>query len=122
MDPMENLREQREIAGRLISHRAPRPAYEDVQRLAELALALDEWRLTGGFDPYLPPVEEDDVPTHVQALALGRFLRGHWRREQPRNRFCHISRGGAGLPDSYLLVRFADGYEGGIDREGNTST
>ena len=86
------------------------------------------WRRRGGqrrerdgFDPYLIP-DNGDVPTNAQALALGRFLRGHFRSDDPRCRGAHVSRGGTGLGDDHLYVRFNDGYEGGIDREGRTST
>jgi hypothetical protein len=55
MDPSANLLEQRELAQQII-----RGSDEDrldsmldaAERLAELVIALDEWRLHGGFDPY----------------------------------------------------------------------
>lgn len=56
MDPIENLREQRELAASLKAREA---AVEDLEcyvddalRLADLVEALDQWRLSGGFDPY----------------------------------------------------------------------
>ena len=63
MDPLANLREQRELAaGVLSSIRAIDEQGADfderdslaerAERLAELVQALDEWRLRGGFDPY----------------------------------------------------------------------
>lgn len=56
MDPIANLTEQRDLA-RKIQHRDhyDERNLEDVQRLAELVLALDEWRKKGGFDPYNTP-------------------------------------------------------------------
>lgn len=42
MDPNVNLREQLELASRLVEAVNPRPS--DVHRLAELVLAMDEWR------------------------------------------------------------------------------
>lgn len=69
MDPIANLRDQRELA-RSIQHLADRRSAprgvdweNDAVRLAELVLALDEWRMKGGFDPYSPtrpiqPAEE----------------------------------------------------------------
>ena len=118
MDPHANLEEQRELAAALANNEwSP-----DARRLAELVAALDEWRLNDGFDPYLPEIPEGAVPTHVQALALGRFLRGHFQHDDPIMRAATVSRGGAGLPGSYLYVRFNDGYEGGIDRDGRVST
>ena len=51
MDPNANLAEQIELAqmivdGSVHDHR------DAADRLAELVLALDEWRRKGGFDPY----------------------------------------------------------------------
>lgn len=53
MDPISNIEEQRAIAHRVLH----RDVYDerngpDAERLAELVLALDEWRRRGGFDPY----------------------------------------------------------------------
>lgn len=56
MDPLENLNEQRLLATRILAcvdGDQPIDA-NDVARLAELVVALDEWRLAGGFDPYTP--------------------------------------------------------------------
>ncbi len=66
--------------------------------------------------------ELEEVPTTAQGVALARFLRGHFRHTDPLMRLAHVTRGGAGLPGDYLHVRFLDGYEGGIDPRGNTST
>lgn len=63
MDPFANLKEQREIAQQIVAHPRtiathsddPADHYDAVRsatRLAELVLALDEWRMDGGFDPY----------------------------------------------------------------------
>lgn len=54
MDPDANLKEQLEIARRIqedwdTDERLPDPG--DAQRLAELVIALDEWRRKGGFLP-----------------------------------------------------------------------
>jgi hypothetical protein len=66
MDPKANIKRQREIAKEIIqiadattragSYTEPLVAtMEDAAtELAELVIALDEWRLKGGFDPYLP--------------------------------------------------------------------
>jgi hypothetical protein len=62
------------------------------------------------------------VPSNAQALALGRFLRSKFAAHDPIQRIAYVTRGGAGLSDDYLHVRFGDGYEGGIDREGRVST
>jgi hypothetical protein len=65
MDPTANLTEQRELADRLLAAAAgsenPREtAIEDSVRLAALVRALDEWRRSGGFDPYVGPIENPD--------------------------------------------------------------
>ena len=56
MDPMANVTEQLEIANEILDGPGDdpnAPTYSDeVVRLAELVLALDEWRRKGGFDPY----------------------------------------------------------------------
>jgi hypothetical protein len=57
MDPNENIKQQRELAARIVA------AMEDgnitnsmictlADGLAGLVIALDEWRTAGGFDPY----------------------------------------------------------------------
>ncbi len=53
MDVDENLREQLELANRIIDrHNGGEPADEsEVDRLAELILALDEWIRKGGMLP-----------------------------------------------------------------------
>ncbi len=67
MDPLANLAAQRRLAER-IQHLSDREDYPErlgevaaeAENLAELVLALDEWRKKGGFDPYLyqqKPVE-----------------------------------------------------------------
>lgn len=64
MDPHANIEEQRTLARKIIAdYEADRGQYgesgavldEDAHRLAELVLALDEWRAKGGFDPYTAP-------------------------------------------------------------------
>lgn len=47
MDPNANLKEQRELAKKILEENNR----EDVDRLAELVLALDEWLSKGGFPP-----------------------------------------------------------------------
>lgn len=64
MDPVANIKEQREIAkqilkiwddcngdGTLTTEQLEAVA-DHANRLAELVEALDEWRTKGGFDPY----------------------------------------------------------------------
>lgn len=54
MDPHANLAEQITLAHEIINltdNNAPVPE-ETADRLAELVLALDEWRRKGGWDPY----------------------------------------------------------------------
>lgn len=60
MDPIANVLEQIELAQALLDlAESPRQGgtvksmpVADVERLAELVLALDGWRRDGGFDPY----------------------------------------------------------------------
>ena len=53
LDPDENLREQKKIAADLLraQERGGFSSFDDVARLAELVLALDEWMAKGGFPP-----------------------------------------------------------------------
>jgi hypothetical protein len=53
MDPDANLKEQLEIVARVNGNRdqGEPPDLDDVQRLAELVEALNEWLLKGGFLP-----------------------------------------------------------------------
>lgn len=90
---------------------------DHAQSLAEFAQQCeDEYVRTAGGDV-------EDVPTTAQGVALARFLRRQFRPSvHPGERHAHVSRGGAGLPGDYLHVRMADGYEGGIDRDGRVST
>jgi hypothetical protein len=65
MDPVANLQEQIRLAHDLL-HGVDLPdRYEISNRLAELVLALDEWRRSGGFDPYTKP---EDEPALLAAL------------------------------------------------------
>lgn len=50
IDPVANITEQRELATALVH--GPTFDLDDAARLAELVLTLDEWRRSGGFDPY----------------------------------------------------------------------
>lgn len=121
MDPLANLNEQRALVVTMLSDNDYIDS-GDAVRLAELVMALDEWRTNGGFDPYLPALEPESVPNHAQAIALGRFLRNAFRDERPGYRHATVMRGGLGLPDTYVAVRTATGYEGGIDSDGSVST
>lgn len=50
MDPVANLNEQLETAKKILADE-DNTNYE-ANFLAELVLALDEWRRKGGYDPY----------------------------------------------------------------------
>lgn len=66
MDPDANLKEQLGLARSLVNDRSQYPEY-DGARLAELVIALHEWRVAGGFDPYSPQARHgsggDRLPT-----------------------------------------------------------
>jgi len=69
---------------------------------------------------YVPLLAVDEeIPTSAQGVALARFVRPHLCDRRGSATVC---RGPRDLPDGYLYVRCADGYEGGIDREGRVST
>lgn len=54
MDPKANLAEQLRLSSRIVyQYENEKPLNEEnVYRLAELVIALDEWRRKGGFSPY----------------------------------------------------------------------
>ena len=65
MDPIANLKEQLEIAREIqtiwdaaaegyLGVTDRKTVSDKADRLAELVIALDEWRRKGGFDPYTP--------------------------------------------------------------------
>lgn len=56
MDPDANLKESIQLSKRIIKCADSgiigyKPSDDDVVRLAELVLALNEWRLKGGYTP-----------------------------------------------------------------------
>lgn len=53
MDPDENLREQRKLSARLMyqAENGIDVDEDDVLRLAELVIAMDNWIAIGGFPP-----------------------------------------------------------------------
>lgn len=58
MDPNANIHEQVALAEKIIDLEPEQVEQADIDRLAELVVALHEWRESGGFDPY---VTADDV-------------------------------------------------------------
>lgn len=89
--------------------------------LRDHAATLAEW--ADAVEQLYARLDEGEIPTNAQGIALARFLRPAFRDDaHPADRSAHVSRGGAGLPDSYLYVRLSDGYEGGIDSDGRVST
>lgn len=84
MDPSTNLADQRQLAARLLrTYDAGRPIDgDDAAQLAELVLALDDWRRRGGFDPYALSATsvsaELGAPADPSAVALLLQLRGEW--------------------------------------------
>lgn len=62
MDPKANIEEQRELAREILDLSEKLASVNEnvfggivakADRLAELVQSLDEWRLRGGFDPYV---------------------------------------------------------------------
>lgn len=106
------------VAGELaLADEAPGLSVETLENLAEELASIHmelerEW---------VHASTDGEVPTVAQGIALARFLRPHFTGDKS-HWGAFVSRGGAGLGDSYLHVRFNDGYEGGIAKDGSTST
>lgn len=100
----------------------------DVDRaLAELsaylidhAATLSEWG--DAVEQLYARLDEGEIVTNAQGVALAGFLRRGFRTAVPAYRWANVAQGGMGLPNTYLSVRMADGFEGGIDQEGRVST
>lgn len=89
--------------------------------LIDHAYTLSEW--ADAVDQLYARLDEGKVPTNAQGVALARFLRPSFADDaDPGYRHATVMRGGMGLPDDYIAVSLPDGYVGGIDREGRTST
>lgn len=128
MDPVVNLAEQREAAQRilgLIDEGTPDDADEVAaeivplaESLAQLALALDEWRGKGGFDPYVAP-DNGRAPTNAQMLAVGRLMRGSEAKT------ARVYVGAFDVPADWLYLHMPDGkgiVAAGIAPDGSAST
>lgn len=103
MDPLVNVERQRELADTLLRDGDSRQAQVEnwepsptaVYELCELVQALDDWRVDGGFDPYLVP-KPRPVDHHSNTVedAAG-FERRHSRTPMDPNPGCHHTpRGG----------------------------
>lgn len=102
---------------RQVIARSPEGAPNWITSLAQQLSTLgDDAR--ENYERLLPP--EGETPTAAQGVALARFLRSRLRDSGSHAR---VARGtGILLPEGFLHVVFDDGYEGGIDRDGQVST
>jgi hypothetical protein len=84
-----------------------------VDRLAQLAHQAEDQ-----YERVAPASGE--VPTPAQGITLARLLRSRLR--DPSD-YATVSLGDViALPDGYIAVRFKDGFEAGIDRDGVASS
>lgn len=80
MDPKANVAEQQKIARRLVSEDMAQAEVADLAiELAELVIALDEWRRNGGFDPYIE-TRADSLAQRSAFLERERKDLGNQRR------------------------------------------
>jgi hypothetical protein len=114
MDPHANLARQRELAADLLSGIASGSANSTARLLAEHVQALDEWRLNGGFDPYIG-LPEGPV-TFSQLATLGRLI----NRSKPAGAV-PIQLAPFDLPEGYIATEVG-GITYGIDKEGRASS
>jgi hypothetical protein len=95
----------------------------DVANMTDLdqkhALAVTASHLANEVEEgYVSADAEGELPTNAQGLALARFMRGRIEKGPVR-----VWAGGFSmLPAGYLSVSCSDGFEGGIARDGSTST
>lgn len=124
-------RDPRDYAGRLtdiaIAMTFAEAKLDNAPTLDELAMAISQ--IANELEQYALTEREGQFPTPRQALTLGRLLNQAMRDDQfrarPSNAWAHISRarnGVGGISENFLGVRFADGFEAGIDREGSSSS
>lgn len=88
--------------------------------LIDHAYTLNEWG--DAVEQLYARLDEGEIVTNAQGVALAGFLRRSFRTAVPAYRWANVAQGGMGLPDTYLHVRMADGFTGGIDQEGRVST
>lgn len=72
MDPVENVRRQRELAARILSSGYDENVGGEAVELAGLVQAFIEWRDKGGFDPFRytwRPEQRLDMPTSPEEWA-----------------------------------------------------
>ncbi len=118
MDPIANIFEATELARAILANPNHGAKLLDGARLAELVIAMHDWRSNGGFDPYADP----DAPVvDPQANALLRIC--------TRNEVSHVivKDGAAALPDGYVFVVECQGgkpsgFECGIAPDGRVSS
>jgi hypothetical protein len=123
MDPHANVVEATSIAhallARLDSHDNLGDTENDAVRLAELVIALHEWRTAGGFDPY---ATDPNAPVaNPQANALLERV-----KRNAKDAASHVLYEPFGLPKGYVLVREWSGgqyrFECGIAPDGSVSS
>lgn len=97
------------------------PGSPHASYLQDHAYTLNEWG--DAVELLYAKLDEGEIVTNAQGVALARFLRPSFADDaDPGYRHATVMRGGMGLPDDYIAVSLPDGYVGGIDREGRTST
>ena len=89
MDPMENLHQQLTLAHAMIDAAEQIADGAEVEltvsdeslELAELVIAMHQWRASGGFDPYIQ-TRADSIAQRSAFLERERKQLGNLRREQ----------------------------------------
>lgn len=119
MDPVANLERQRQLVAEILAFtkgagpldRAIKGYSADAEytasaelrglteELAELTQALDEWRLKGGFDPYLG--DDDLDPTFREYAIRGGRMLLYWGGLEDLSG-THLSPEGLNLVDAYM--------------------
>jgi hypothetical protein len=127
MDPYANLAEQRELAAKIIAEMGSESVSTDTlidwcADLAERVQALDEWRLNGGYDPYLQGFEStNERITLLQALRARKLI-NDFGAEQAGLIYHPMD-----LPEGYVQIDLYDHrgqceFTAGIDKEGRASS
>lgn len=126
MDPDANIREQLALARALVTEeeRDSSDQATDADRLAELVLALDEWRRKDGYDPYARKANEAQREFFDRAVAnmTGEQALRVLRRLRPWDPTPRLLWEPFDQPPGFVEATYADGFSCGIEPDGGSNS